>query len=697
MESTVFVVDDDKAVRDAIVFLFKSEHIAVEAYASAADFLQHYQQDHPGCLVLDISMPGMGGLELQQVLAEKRVRIPIIFVTGHGDVPMSVRAMKAGAVDFIEKPFDNAHLVCRVRDALKLDRRHREHEDNAASAIPAEKNSRAHVTLHSIGDAVITTDRNGRVEYLNPTAERLTGWTEAEALGQPIAEVFRIIDEVSLEPVRNLLSRCLELGQTAGLEQCRTLISRSGTEVAIENTASPIRGHTGELLGSVIVFKDVTHQRRATEELVYRAEHDPLTDLVNRREFAKRVEHAVASRKAHGTPHVVCFLDLDQFKIVNDTAGHAAGDELLRQVATLFMEHVRDRDAVARLGGDEFGILLANCPLDKALDIAESLLVELRDYRFIWGERSFQLGASVGLVEINSATDNATGCLAQADAACYTAKKLGRNRIHVAEPEGNLEARRHTQILRPTLLSNALEQESFLLYCQPIVALQGSPTDTPRQELLLRLLNAEGEVVLPSAFIPTAERRSLMAAIDRWVIRRGFEYYSQAVTATPNTEFSINLSADSVNDAKLPAFLREQLSKWEIPNGQVCFEITEAAALRNLTFTRRFMDEMKKIECRFALDHFGSNVSSFAILKKLPVDYIKIDGSLIRNILESTLDHATVAAINQIGHTMGIRTVAAWAENAATIKRLTEMGVDYAQGNALSSPRRLEHNIRITN
>jgi len=692
MESTVFVVDDDQAVRDAIVFLFKSEHIVVEAYASAADFLQHYQQDRPGCLVLDISMPGMGGLELQHVLAEKRIRIPIIFITGHGDVPMSVRAMKAGAVDFIEKPFDNAQLVCHVRDALELDRRNREQENNAASDIPAEKNHRAHMTLHSIGDAVITTDRNGRVEYLNPTAEHLTGWSESQAIDQPIEKVFNIIDDVSREPVGNLLSRCHELGQTTGLAQYRTLISRNGTEVAIENTASPIRGHMGELLGSVIVFKDVTHQRRATEELVYRAEHDPLTDLVNRREFSKRVEHAVASSKAHGTPHVVCYLDLDKFKIVNDTAGHAAGDELLQQVAALFMEQVRDRDAVARLGGDEFGLLLANCPLEKALDIAESLLAELRDYRFMWGERSFQLGASVGLVEITSATDNATDCLAQADAACYTAKKLGRNRIHVAEPEGNLEARRHTQTLRATLLSSALERESFLLYSQPIVPLQGTPTAPPRQELLLRLLDAEGELVLPCAFIPTAERRSLMATIDRWVIRKGFEHYRRVVPEMPHTEFSINLSADAVNDENFPAFVREQLSRWEIPRGHVCFEITEAAALRNLTFTRRFMDEMKKIECRFALDHFGSNVSSFAILKKLPVDYIKIDGSLIRNILESSLDHATVAAINQIGHTMGIGTVAAWAENAATIKRLTEMGVDYAQGNALSSPRRLEHN-----
>ena len=394
VKPTVFVVDDNQAVRDSLVFLLESEEIAVQAYAAANDFLVNYQTDRPGCLVLDIRMPGMSGLELQQILAERQIRIPIIFVSGHGDISMSVRAIKAGALDFIEKPIDNAVLLSRVHEALACDLRHREEDICAGKQTQAtlfDEKERAQVTLHSIGDAVITTDANGVVEYLNPIAEQLTGWTEFEARGQPIEQVFNIINEDSHEVIEHLLSRCLQQEKTVSLALHSTLINRQGQELAVEDTIAPIRGGSQRgVLGMVIVFRDVSKQRRVIQALAHDAEHDPLTGLVNRREFEKRLAHSVTGSKANDRHHVLCYIDLDQFKVVNDTAGHAAGDELLRQVTTLFMERVRERDTLARLGGDEFALLLANCPLEKACEIAEALVTELREYRFVWHGRSYK-------------------------------------------------------------------------------------------------------------------------------------------------------------------------------------------------------------------------------------------------------------------------------------------------------------------
>lgn len=663
----------------------------MRGYTTAGDFLQNYQPNLSGCLILDVSMPGMDGMELQQHLAEKHVRIPIIFITGHGDIPLSVQAMKAGALDFIEKPFDNALLLRRVQEAFALDLHRRKYEAlNATTSNRTEHGDRARVTLQSIGDAVITTDNNGLVEFLNPPAERLTGWSEVDAHGQSVEKIFDVIDDHSGEPIEQLVSRYLQSGQAVTFEHGRSLRTRDGNQVAIEFTSAPILDGRGERLGTVIVSKDVSKQRQAVLELAHRAAHDPLTNLMNRREFEKRLESAVIGAKLHGAHHVLCYVDLDQFKAVNDTAGHAAGDMLLQQVGALFVEQVRDRDAVARVGGDEFAMLLANCRIEKALEIAESLLAELRDYRFLSGEHVFQLGASIGLTEITHASENAAECIAQADAASYTAKKLGRNRIHTYEADGCITHGQNRPKMPATCLSAALERESFALFGQPIVPLIDSPRSPIRHEVLLRLLDANGEIILPSAFIPTAERKGLMVTVDRWVIRMSFKHYSELFSAMPNTEFAINLSAESINDPSFPAYVRAQFAQWTLPPERICFEIAETTALRNIPLTRRFMDELKKDGCRFALDHFGNGLSSFSILKKLPIDYLKIEGSLIRNILQSQVDQATVAAINQIGHTIGIRTIAAWAESAAIITRLIDLGVDDAQGYAVRAPSLLE-------
>lgn len=693
MEPTVFVVDDDPAVRDSIALLLSSEGIAAEVYGSAETFLEAYDTDRPGCLVADVRMSGMGGLELQQILAEKRIRIPMIFITGHGDVPMAGRAFRAGAFDFIEKPFDNDFLLNRVRAANESDRQQRRiNPESVAAVAPAvdgqlvEEKKWAEVTLHAIGEAVITTDASGVVEYLNPMAERLTGWADAEAHGQPVEKVFNVVDEQSRKPAGHLISRCLGPGPEVAVEQHNLLISRQGKELAVEETITPIRTGQGALLGVAIVFKDVTSQRNLTRELLHSAEHDDLTGLVNRREFEKRLGHAIAASKSHGAHHALCYLDLDQFKAVNDSAGHSAGDELLRQIATLMLAQVRDRDTLARLGGDEFALLLPNCPMEKALEIAESLVAEVGGYRFVWEGRPFQIGVSIGVVAITGVADSVAELLTQADGACYNAKKLGRNRAHPCMREAGIKGRQQSEWIRASSLASALEQGRFLLYNQPVVPLLGGNEGPLQQELLVRLLGNEGEVVLPRIFIPTAERNGLMAAIDRWVIRTAFHRHHEIFAATPVHEIAINLSAKSIADASLSGFVRQQIVESGIAAERICFEIGETTVIQQFNQAKEFILAMKGEGCRISLDDFGAGLSSFAYLKKLPVDYLKIDGGFVQGMLQNPVDHALVESINKIGHTMAVRTIGKWAESDAIVERLTELGIDYAQVYAIRSP-----------
>lgn len=649
-------------------------------------------------------MAGMGGLELQQLLAEKLVRIPVIFITGHGDVAMAGRAFRAGAFDFIEKPFDDGLLLSRVRAAIESDSQWRQSESGGDAAVPRmnaqggvavapvlnerliDERKWAEVTLHSIGQAVITTDAAGVVEYLNPIAERLTGWSAAEAHGQPVERVFNVVNEQSRKPVENLISRCLDQGPEAAVEQHNLLVGRHAQELAVEEIISPIRTEEGELSGVVIVFKDVTRQRRLAKELLHSAEHDALTGLVNRREFEKRLGHAISASKSHGARHALCYLDLDQFKAVNDNVGHAAGDELLRQIATLMLAQVRDRDTLARIGGDEFALLLTNCPAEKALEIAESLVAEVGDYNFVWEGRPFHIGVSIGVVAVTGFADSVAELLIQADDACYHAKKLGRNQVHLCLREVGIKGRQHNEWMRASSLSAALEEGRFLLYNQPVVPLLRRGETPLQQELLVRVLGGDGEIVLPGIFMPTADRHGLMAAIDRWVIGAAFHRHHEIFAAMPAAELAINLSAKSIGDATLPEFVRQQFVETGIAPASVCFEISETTVIQNFTQAKQFILAMKSQGCHISLDGFGSGLSSFAYLKKLSIDYLKIDGGVVQGMLQNPVDHALVESINKIGHTMALRTIAKWAESDAIVERLTELGIDYAQGYATGSP-----------
>jgi diguanylate cyclase (GGDEF)-like protein/PAS domain S-box-containing protein len=552
-----------------------------------------------------------------------------------------------------------------------------------------EQKERAQVTLNSITDAVITTDVDGIVDYMNPAAEALTGCSIEDARGRILGDVFEVVDPKGQKRAANPLAWALEEGLAIGLLDRNELVSRSGRKYAIQDSAAPIRDEQGNVLGLVIVFRDVTESRRMAQRMFYLATHDPLTGLANRREFERRLALAVEDARRHENQHFLCYLDLDQFKIVNDTAGHAAGDQLLKELTTKLSRRVRPRDVLARLGGDEFSLLIENSDLAKATQIAESLVAEIRDFRFSWSERQFEITVSVGLVPINAATEDGTEVLTQGDVACYTAKDLGRNRVHVYTKDDQEFTRRHTEILRAAGLSEALTQKRFLLYGQPVFQVNGAGYTPVFVEVLLRLYDETGKVTMPHSFIPAAERYGIMSTIDRWVIEATLTHL-KTLRFDPGIGIAVNLSGSSLKDENFLSFVREHVGRSGFPNERLCFEITETAAVGNMERAVHFISEIRKIGCRFALDDFGSGLSSFNYLKHMPVDYLKIDGNFVRNMAADSVDHAMVAAIKQVGNIMGIKVIAECADTADVVSKLREIGVDLVQGWHLCQPQPLD-------
>ena len=443
-------------------------------------------------------------------------------------------------------------------------------------------------------------------------------------------------------------------------------------------------------LGVVLVFHDVTENRQLARQLEYEATHDALTGLINRPEFERRLKRALNSTQQFGALHALCYLDLDQFKVVNDTAGHAAGDELLRQINVILSGMFRGRDTLARIGGDEFGLLLDNCPLERAQRIAQTVVSAIHNHRFHWEGLTYQIGVSIGLVPITAESQNTTQLFTQADVACYIAKKLGRNRVHLYQREDTETVRHHGEILGAAGLRDALEQERFRLHYQPIVPLGGSDRRPARYEVLLRVVHKShryenSELVLPAAFIPAAERYGMMGAIDRWVIQAAFREYADGIGQT-GARIAINLSGNSLSDETLLNFIEAQFAAHAFPPERVCFEITETAAIQNLRQAIELMTALKRRGSQFALDDFGSGLSSFHYLKTLPVDYLKIDGSFVQDMTDNASDCALVAAINQMSHTLGIQTIAEYTDSLAIVERLRELGVDYAQGYFFGQP-----------
>jgi diguanylate cyclase (GGDEF)-like protein/PAS domain S-box-containing protein len=559
-----------------------------------------------------------------------------------------------------------------------------------AEAQIFEEKERAQVTLASIADAVITVDTSGCIEFLNPVAERLTGWRNEDAYKCPVTKVFSVMDESTGLEVPDPVARALRDGCVVEPDGNVVLRRKSDAPVAIDHSVAPIRDRMGAVIGAVLVFHDMSRERQYATRLAHLASHDPLTGLLNRREFERRLSMALVDGAQLGTNHAVLYLDLDQFKVVNDTCGHAAGDELLRQIALLLRPRLREGDTLARLGGDEFGVLLEHCAAGPALQIAQTLRTAVADFRFVWKDRSFNVGVSVGVVNVSDASQTLAAVLSAADAACYMAKDNGRNRVQVYRPDSNEVALRHGEMEWVNRLHRALGEHRFCLFAQPVHGTRGDNQTPPYTELLLRLRDENNQLIPPAEFLPAAERYNLMPDIDRWVITTAFGMLAQQLESADGEgigeNVAINLSGASIGEDGFLEFVRAQFLQFRIPYSQICFEITETTAISSLSKAMDFMTSLQAHGCRFALDDFGVGVSSFTYLKNLPVDFLKIDGSFVTDMLQNPVNYAMVEAIHRIGHIMGKKTIAESVESPSILDALRTIGVDYAQGFAIAQP-----------
>ncbi|HXR88665.1 MAG TPA: EAL domain-containing protein, partial [Steroidobacteraceae bacterium] len=536
----------------------------------------------------------------------------------------------------------------------------------------------------SIGDAVISTDAEGRIEYINPIAESLTAWSLDEARGRPLSDVLNLVNEITREPIENPLMCALGRSEAGVAADHSVLITRSGQEVAIQESAAPICDRQGRVIGAVIVFHDVTKERRLKRALSYQASHDALTGLINRREFDNRLHAAVLSAQRGEGACALLYIDLDQFKVVNDTCGHQAGDHLLRDVTGLLQTRVRASDTIARLGGDEFGVLLEGCTLEQATRIADGVRQAIRDYRFMWGSNSLSVGASVGVVQIKSDTESVASVMSAADIACYAAKDEGRNRIHVYEQDG--VSHRHREMHWVARVTRAAEENRLELFFQPIAPI-GTPKTEGFHELTVRLRDDDGQLVPPSEFIPAAERYNVMSVIDRWVVLRAVELLRERrKTGKPLPMLAVNLSGTSLNEQSFAEFVLQNVGEPAIARA-LCFEITETAAVTSLSNAIYFMRELKARGCKFSLDDFGTGLSSFMYLKTLPVDFLKIDGQFISQVAQDPVDRSMVEAISKVGRALGISTIAECVESQTVLDELQRIGVDFAQGFFIADPR----------
>lgn len=558
-------------------------------------------------------------------------------------------------------------------------RRHAEQE------LQKEK-QRLQVTLNSIGDAVISTDTNGQIEFMNPIAETLTGWLYSQVQGKPLSEVFNIINKETNAPITNPVSECLKQNKIIGVPENTVLVNRYGKKYNIKDSAAPIRTEKGELIGAVMVFQDITEALVMAEELNYHSSYDALTGLLNRQEFEQHLETALQSANNKFVSHVLLVINMDNFKIINDTAGNVAGDALLKQISNLLNSRLRTSDIAARVGGDEFGIILESCSIEKAQSIAKDIISTVRNLRFSWNKQVYELGLCIGLVPIIGDTETVSELLSHADLACREAKERGRNQsvTYYKNDTDNALIRRHQDLIRAASLHDAIENNKLSLYTQ---AIKDYENNIVIYELLLRMKGDDGELILPNTFIPAAERFKLMGEIDRWVIKTALIQYAEIFGINSNEKISINLSGNSLADNDLLGFILSHIASSGIKTGNIGFEITETAAITNLAEATRLITALKSHGCFIALDDFGSGMSSFNYLKQFPIDYIKIDGSFMQSIVINPVDYAMVESINHVGQVMGIKTIAEWVEDDKTKAKLNSIGIDYIQGYAVDRPK----------
>ncbi|MGA2343306.1 MAG: EAL domain-containing protein, partial [Steroidobacteraceae bacterium] len=562
---------------------------------------------------------------------------------------------------------------------------------NAAPSFTASR-PRSMVTLDAMGESVITVDAEGRIDYINQSAATLLGQGFDQVVGKSFADVASLVDEADRRSLGDPVRKALATGGRVTVDKRAVLVPTNGSmERSVEISVTPLKSETKETLGLVIVMHDTSELRGLTRQMTYQASHDALTGLVNRREFERRLREAMDAAQTGDAAHALCYLDLDRFKVVNDTCGHTAGDNMLREVATIIKDAVRDSDTAGRIGGDEFALLLVGCPLEKARQIADDVVRAVGDYRFVWRDKIFNIGVSIGLVEIGRGGGSIEDLMNSADSACYIAKKQGGVHVHVYSVREEAKARHSGEIHWLQKLQSALRDNKFELYYQPIVHAQSAGVRGPALEVFVRLEAEEGQPAAPSTeFIRAAERYRLMPHVDRWVVQAVLSALGRGgMRLPPGRSVAINISGQTLGDAEFLEFVVDCFDHTGANPGDICFEVTESAVVANLDHARRFIAVLHGMGCEFALDDFGSGLSSLSTLKTLPMDYLKIDGSFIANLAVDTVNQAMVGAMIELSRSLHFRIVAEQVEDQSSLDTVKQMGIDFAQGFFIGRPQRL--------
>jgi diguanylate cyclase (GGDEF)-like protein/PAS domain S-box-containing protein len=547
-------------------------------------------------------------------------------------------------------------------------------------------------TLDAMGESVITVDAEGRIDYVNSSAEALLGQRMDQIIGKSFPEVASLVDETDRRSLGDPVRMALSAGGRVSMGRRAVLVPVvGGIERSVELSVTPLRSEDKSTVGLVLVLHDTSELRGLTRQMTYQASHDALTGLVNRREFERRLQEAMDSAESGDAAHALCYLDLDRFKVVNDTCGHTAGDNMLREVASLIKEAVRDSDTVGRIGGDEFALLLVGCPLEKARQIADDVVRSVADHRFVWKDRIFNIGVSIGLVEIGRGGGVIEDLMNSADSACYVAKQQGGLHVHVYSAREEASARHSGEIHWLQRLQGALRDNRFELFYQPIVHARAGTLRGPALEVFVRLESDQGQPSAPPAdFFRAAERYRLMPQVDRWVVQAVLSALGRGgIKLPPGRSVAINIAGQTLGDAEFLEFVVECFDHTGASPADICFEVTESSVVANLDHARRFIGVLHGMGCEFALDDFGSGVSSFSTLRTLPMDYLKIDGTFIRNLAVDSVNQAMVAAMIELSRSLNFRIVAEQCEDQSSLDVVKRMGIDFVQGFIIGRPQPL--------
>ena len=679
-DNPIIIVDDDNDFLDSLKELLEARGFSVITANDIFSAKKLIDESSPKVALIDIRLDDGSGIDLLQIIVDKNPNIVCVMLTAYATMETAISSLRIGAYDFLRKPIgpnDLFTVLDRSFEKAKLI------EDKLiAENLLKESERKFSDLVTNIPGAVYRCENNSdsTMHYLSPTIDKICGYPAEDFIDNNKRTFTSIIHPDDREMVEHTVAAGLKEQEPYVIDY--KIIHKDSTIKWVYEKGQGIFNENDELMYLDGAIFDNTESHELSEKLSFQANHDALTGLVNRREFESRLKRILLSSRKNITEHALLYLDLDQFKIVNDSCGHVAGDELLRQVALLLAKVVRKRDTVARLGGDEFGVLMEHCSLKQAKRVAGKLKKAVDQFRFLWEEKQFNVGVSIGLVTIDETSGDIIELLKNADAACYAAKEQGRNRIHVYKVNDEQLAKKFGEMQWINIINRAFDEDMFFLVYQPVFPLKKSKSKTinRRCELLLRL-QLDDEVILPNDFLPAAERYGLAIKIDQWVINTAYIYLNENKELLKNTkEIAINISGQSISDDNFLDFVINAFKKHKIPQHKICFEITETAAIANLAKANIFIDTLKEGGCKFALDDFGSGLSSFAYLKTLHIDYLKIDGFFVKDIGDDPIDFAMVKSINDIGHEMGLLTIAEFVENKKILDKLNKIGVDFVQG-----------------